>query len=349
MTLDLSFIKKLRAAGERLISLIDQFPQIKVLVVGDLTLDEFLTGQVERISREAPVLIIRHEQTKQVAGGGANAVYNFAKLGAQVKVVGLVGKDDQGLALRRIFETAKIDPNGVFLDPNRPTVTKTRISGHARQSVTQQIIRVDRKSDNLPTLDLQLKLAEYIRSQVGTVDAIVCSDYGDGVFTKPVIEAALTHSRTIVDTQVNLERFAGAMLFTPNLPEAEKAVGYAISDGESLAQAGKDLLKLTKAEQILITRGEFGMSLFDRSVVSPIHIPAFNRTDVFDVTGAGDTVVAALTLGLCAGASMWEAAVLGNLAASIVVRKFGTETTNPGEMKVALESLLETGEGVGEF
>lgn len=341
MTLDLSFAKQLRSSSERLFSFLEKFHQVKVLVVGDLTLDEFLTGQVERVSREAPVLIIRHEQTRQVPGGGANAVYNFAKLGAQVKVVGLLGEDEQGEALRGIFEAAKIDTSGIFLDLHRPTVTKTRISGHARQSVTQQIVRVDRKSDDLPEESLQLKLADYIRSQVGKVDVVVCSDYGDGVFTPSVIAAALSHSLTIVDTQENLPRFAGATLFTPNLPEAEKAVGYAISSPEVLAKAGKDLLALTKAQQILITRGEFGMSLFDRDGLPTSHIPAFNRTDVFDVTGAGDTVVAALTLSLCAGASVWEAAVLGNLAASIVIRKFGTSTTTPGEIKSALESLLD--------
>ncbi|WP_242017821.1 D-glycero-beta-D-manno-heptose-7-phosphate kinase [Trichocoleus sp. FACHB-69] len=331
---------QLKSSAKRLFDLLDKFTQARVLVVGDLTLDEFLTGQVERISREAPVLILRHENTRQVPGGGANAVYNLAKLGAQVKVAGLVGKDDQGQALRQIFETAGIDTSGMLLDPPRPTVTKTRISGHARQSVTQQIVRVDRKSDELPDPDLQIQLAEYIRQQLETVDAVVCSDYGDGVFTQPVIEAALCHRQTIVDAQVSLQRYQGATLFTPNLPEAEQAVGYAIASPSAVAQAGRDLLNLTQAQQMLITRGEEGMSLFDSDGTQQ-HIPAFNRTDVFDVTGAGDTVVAALTLGLVCGASFWEAAVLGNLAASIVVRQFGTATTSPEEMKAALLGLLE--------
>lgn len=340
MTVVSSFAEQLRAASERLFHLLEQFQQVKVLVVGDLTLDEFLTGEVERISREAPVLIIRHEHTRQVPGGGANAVYNLAKLGAKVKVAGLIGKDDQGQALRQIFEAEGIDTRGMLIDPDRPTVTKTRISGHARQSVTQQIVRVDRKSDDLPDPELQLQLADYIRSQLDTVDAVVCSDYGDGVFTTPVIEALLSHQTTIVDAQSDLQRYAGATLFTPNLPEAEKAVGYAIASPQSLQQAGSDLLNLTQAQQMLITRGDEGMSLFNRTGEEN-HIPAFNRTDVFDVTGAGDTVVAALTLSLCAGASFWEAAVLGNLAASIVVRIFGTATTTPNEMKAALQALLE--------
>lgn len=340
MDLDASFAVQLAASTERLFELIDNFTQVRVLVVGDLTLDEFLTGQVERISREAPVLILRHETTRQTPGGGANAVYNLAKLGAKVKVAGLVGKDLQGEALRGIFEAAGIDTNGMLLDPDRPTVTKTRISGHARQSVTQQIVRVDRKSDDLPGLDLQMQLAEYIQEHLETVDAVVCSDYGDGTLTQPVIEACLPHSRMIVDAQQDLNRYGGATLFTPNLPEAEQAVGYAIASPSTLTKAGLDLLDLTQAQQILITRGDEGMSLFDRAGVEH-HVPAFNRTDVFDVTGAGDTVVAALTLSLCAGASFWEAAVLGNLAASIVVRQFGTATTTPDEMKAALQALLD--------
>lgn len=339
MTQHNNFITRLIQAQERLEYIIDNFLSQPVLVIGDLTLDEFLTGEVERISREAPVLILRHEETRQIPGGGANAVYNLAKLGAQVKVVGLVGKDIQGEALLDIFAQAGIDTTGIIKEPDRPTVTKTRIAGHARQSVTQQIVRVDRKSDSLPSPEIQQQLAQLITQQATTVKAIVCSDYGDGIFTPPVIQACLQHDRVIVDTQKNLDRYRGATLFTPNLPEAEQAVGYAIKDPVSLQRAGQDLLKLTQASQILITRGEEGMSLFGDTETE--HIMAFNRTDVFDVTGAGDTVVAALTLALAAGASFWEAAVLGNLAASIVVRQFGTATTTRAEMKDALAKFIE--------
>ncbi|NER90896.1 MULTISPECIES: PfkB family carbohydrate kinase [unclassified Moorena] len=335
-----SFKTQLAASAPRLFELIDGFKQSKVLVVGDLTLDEFLTGEVERISREAPVLIIRHETTRQTPGGGANAVYNFAKLGAEVKVAGFLSKDPQGQVLRTMFEEVGIDTSSIVIDPDRPTVTKSRIAGHARQSVTQQIVRIDRKSDELPDRDKQLELAAQVQQHLGQVDAVVCSDYGDGVFTPPVIEAVLSHDRTIVDTQKNLERYHGARVFTPNLPEAERAVGYGIKSFEDLLRAGRDLLALTQGEEILITRGEQGMSLFGRDGKVE-HIPAFNRTDVFDVTGAGDTVVAALTLSLCLGSSYWEAAVLGNLAASIVVRQFGTATTSQDEMKEALQGLLE--------
>ncbi len=338
-----NFYNYLSQSQAKLNGFLDKFNQSNILVVGDLTLDEFLTGEVERLSREAPVLILRHEYTEQIPGGGANAVYNLAKMGGKIKVAGIIGNDAQGEALKHIFEAVGIDTTGIFMDPKRPTVTKTRIVGHARQSVSQQIVRVDRKSDQLPDLDLQMQLADYITSQINQIDAVVCSDYGDGVFTEPVIKASLPHSRVIVDTQKALHRFQSVTLFTPNVPEAEKAVGYGIKDENSLFQAGKDLLSLTNAQKILITRGEDGMSLFEKedNEITVAHIPAFNRTDVFDVTGAGDTVVAALTLGLCGGANFFDSAILGNLAASIVVRHFGTATTTTEEMKETLQVLLE--------
>ncbi|MDB9519894.1 PfkB family carbohydrate kinase [Roseofilum reptotaenium CS-1145] len=347
MTLPADLIRQFKQSQTRLTDLIDRFSQAKVLVVGDLTLDEFLTGQVERLSREAPVVILRHEETRQIPGGGANAVYNLAKLGGQVKAVGIVGKDDQGQALRGIFEEAGINTQGILVDETRPTVTKTRISGHARQSVTQQIVRIDRKSDRLLDLPLQQALAQYIQSQLDQVDGVICSDYGDGVFRtqpdgtlSPVIPAVLGHQRVMVDAQKDLPRYQGVTLFTPNLPEAEQAVGYAINSHERLIQAGEDLLKITQASHMLITRGDEGMSLFTPQKPM-VHIPAFNRRQVFDVTGAGDTVIAAVSLALCVGASFWEATVLGNLAASLVVRQFGTATTQGEEMKQALADMLD--------
>ncbi|MEM9246242.1 MAG: PfkB family carbohydrate kinase [Cyanobacteria bacterium P01_F01_bin.153] len=360
-----SFANQLQKAAPRLVELLDRFHQGRVLVVGDLTLDEFLTGRVERVSREAPVLIIRHEGTRQVPGGGANAIYNLASLGGKVQAVGLVGDDSQGVALREIFEQRDIDTTGILVESDRPTVTKTRISGHARQSVTQQIVRVDRKSDELPQETISDSLAQRIGECIGSplgnlvgesagesaVDVVVCSDYGDGVFTPSVIQSALKGETVVVDAQGGLPRFGGATWFTPNLPEAEQAVGYSVKTETALRQAGQDLLEKTQAEFILITRGDEGMSLFERGFQAKSddlgdrvhHIPAFNRAEVFDVTGAGDTVVAALTLALTQGASPWEAAILGNLAASLVVRHVGTATTTVDEMKQALRRLLKVG------
>jgi rfaE bifunctional protein kinase chain/domain len=334
----MSFGDRLRAEADALADLLDRFAQTPVLVVGDLTLDEFITGQTERISREAPVLILRHETTRQVPGGGANALYNLAQLGAQVYAVGIIGDDSQGQVLCQQFRAVGVDVSGVVVDGDRPTVTKTRISGHARQSVTQQIVRLDRKSDRPLGAAVVEHLVAAITRQRSQVRAVVCSDYHEGVMTPAVIQAALDHHLVVVDAQKELGRYAGATIFTPNVPEAELAVGYGISE-RGLDSLGRDLLALTQAQQLLITRGEEGMSLCAPGG-DHADIPAFNRTEVFDVTGAGDTVVAALTLGLANGGSFWQAAVLGNLAASIVVRQFGTSTTTIPELRQSLQQLL---------
>ncbi len=326
------------SAKAELHQLIDRFAGRSVLVIGDLTLDEFMTGQAERISREGPVLILRHEHTRQVPGGAANAAYNLAKLGAQVSLVGVVGADLQAQALTRLLAEAGIDTTGLVTDPERPTVTKTRIAAHSRQSVTQQVVRIDRKSD-LPVTDL---LAEALSGAIARLAsasaAVVCSDYLEGVLAERTIAAALEHERVIVDTHSALERYRGAFIFTPNLPEAEAAVGYSLATEATLARAGDDLLAKTGAKHVLVTRGEDGMTLFTQGEASR-HIPAFNRTQVFDVTGAGDTVVAALTLALTSGGSAYQAAILGNLAASIVVRQFGTATTDIATLHAHLEEL----------
>jgi len=339
MTLPQAFVNKIREALPRLLDALDHFSQAKVLLVGDLGLDEFVTGQVERLSREAPVMILRHEETRQVPGGGGNAAYNLAMLGASVQVVGLVGDDDHGRSLQQILAEAGMNTDGIIIDAARPTVTKSRISGHARQSVTQQIVRVDYKSNEIPSKELRHHLAKWVHRQIDDVDCVVCADYGDGVFTPEVITAAIAHSSVIVDTQVDLHRYAGATLFTPNLPEAERAVGYAIGDRPTLHQAGNDLLTITQAQQVLITQGEDGMTLFSQAT-QPQSIPAFNRTDVFDVTGAGDTVTATVAIALSVGASPWDAMVLGNLAASLVVRQFGTTTLTTNDLKTSLNKFV---------
>ncbi|BAC90582.1 bifunctional heptose 7-phosphate kinase/heptose 1-phosphate adenyltransferase [Gloeobacter violaceus] len=319
--------------------LIDRLAGRRVLVVGDLTLDEFMTGLAERISREGPVLILRHEHTRQVPGGAANAAYNLARLGAQVAVAGVTGQDSQAAALKTLLAEAGIDVSGLVTDAERPTVTKTRIAAHSRQSVTQQVVRIDRKSDRPLPPPLARQLAERIGELAGSCAAVVCSDYSEGVFSDKTIAASLLHPCVVVDTHLHPERYHGATVFTPNLPEAETAVGYPIQDAGTLLRAGQELLIRTGARHMLITRGEEGMSLFSAGEAEARHIPAFNRTQVFDVTGAGDTVVAAFTLALVSGGSAYQATILGNLAASIVVRRLGTATTHPDELHAHLEEL----------
>lgn len=321
--------------------IIERFAATNVMIIGDIALDEFVSGEAERISREAPVVILRHEETKQVPGGAGNTMYNAATLGANVWAVGRIGNDYYGQALHNCLSNKNIKIEGISIHENFTTTAKTRIAAHARQSVTQQIVRIDRKQKQpFAAKDIE-KMCTFIRENSSKMQAIVCADYGDGVFDAAVISAALQHKLVVVDAQKDLFRYKGATIFTPNLPEAELAVGYFIVDEKTLLQAGTDLLVLTQAKYILITRGEKGMTLFEKAdnEVITSHIPVFNQSKVFDVTGAGDTVTAVLAMALAVGATAWQAAVLGNLAASIVVQTFGTTTICKAEMIEALLAL----------
>lgn len=319
------------------------FSTTRVLVIGDLIADEFLTGQVGRISREAPVLILYHQQTDVVPGGAANAAANMASLGGQVEVIGLFGDDPSGLALRKAFEDRGVDARHVVIDPSRPTTTKTRISACSQQSVTQQIVRVDRESRAPIDETIEARVIEALEARIPHVDGVLVSEYGNGLFTPKVIARTLElcreHGKLVtVDAQCDLRLFKGVHALTPNQPEAEAVVGFAITDDESLRRAGRILLDETGAQHVLITRGANGIALFEAD--GTLHeIPAFNRTEVFDVTGAGDTVVGTLTLAMAGGASALEATVLANLAASIVVRRFGTATTSVAELEETLGKL----------
>lgn len=316
------------------------FAETRVLVVGDLIADEFLTGQVGRISREAPVLILYHQQTDVVPGGAANAAANMASLGCQVQVIGLFGDDPSGAALAKSLNDRGIDTSGVVVDPSRPTTTKTRISASSQQSVTQQIVRVDRESREPITPEIEARVFASLEEKIPLVDGVLISEYGNGLLTPGVIarilEVAKAHGKLVtVDAQCDLRTFPGVAAVTPNQPEAETNVGFAITDEASLREAGRILLAETGAQNVLITRGAHGIALFEASGRLS-QVPAFNRTEVFDVTGAGDTVVGTLTLALAGGASPLEATLLANLAASVVVRRFGTATTTVAELSDAL-------------
>ncbi|MNX95053.1 Bifunctional protein HldE [compost metagenome] len=316
--------------------LTQSFAKTRVLVVGDLIADEFLTGQVGRISREAPVLILYHQHTDVVPGGAANAAANMASLGGQVEVIGLFGDDPSGVSLRQAFDERGIDATHVVIDPSRPTTTKTRISASSQQSVTQQIVRVDRESREPIDAAIEARVIEALEARIPYVDGVLVSEYGNGLFTPRVIARTLElcreHGKLVtVDAQCDLRLFNGVAALTPNQPEAEAVVGFTITDEASLRKAGQILLDETGAQHVLITRGANGIALFGAD--GSLHqIPAFNRHEVFDVTGAGDTVVGTLTLALAGGASPLEATILANLAASIVVRRFGTATTSVAEL-----------------
>ncbi len=309
----------------------------KILVIGDVAIDEMIYGNTERISREAPVLILRHTQTKIILGAASNAAHNISSLnGGKVSIIGTYGDDYYGKVLLEAFEKAKVDTSYMVKAPERPTTVKTRISGSCSQSVTQQIVRIDRETKEWLSEETERKVCETIEKAIPNFDAIILSDYQLGTLTERVIkttvETARKHDKIVVaDVQKDMNRYAGVTAMTPNQPDTEKFVGFFIKDEETLKKAGEKLLNTTNSEIMLITRGGDGMAVFERGKeYSPI--PVFNKTDVFDVTGAGDTVVATFTLGLAAGLSPKHAAIIGNLAASIVIRSFGCATTNIKEL-----------------
>ncbi|MEB3221674.1 MAG: PfkB family carbohydrate kinase [Candidatus Sericytochromatia bacterium] len=319
------------------------FPSARVLVVGDLFADEYVRGEVTRISREAPVLILAHRESRVFPGGAANAAANIASLGGRVEMAGVVGADTMAPQLRDELEQRGVGTALTLADASRPTTTKSRISASSLQSVTQQIVRVDREDRGPIAPALEDALLAAIEARIRDFDAVLLSDYGNGVLTPRVIAGVLALAEAAgtivtVDSQGDLRRFPGAWVLTPNQPEAEAVVGFPITDAESLHRAGRQLLADARSRSMLITRGGHGMALFEASGETT-EIPAFNRSEVFDVTGAGDTVVGTLTLALAAGASLKEAIVLANVAASIVVRRFGTSVTTREEVTEAFQAL----------
>lgn len=323
---------------------IQRFSKGSVLVVGDLAIDEMVYGNTSRLSREAPVLILAHKQTDILLGASGNAAHNIAKLQAKkVSIVGVSGKDYYCSLLLDALQRDGLDTTGLIQDEDRPTTTKTRISGTANQSVTQQIVRIDRESHAPVNAKIENKILDQITAMAADFDAILLSDYALGVVTPAVID----HCRTVakrhnlvfsVDSQKDLTQFKGATVVTPNQPEAERNVGYELDTPEKLLSAGQSLLSRAEVDNVLITRGSEGMALFEKDGHYS-EVPVFNKSEVFDVTGAGDTVIGTLTLALATGTPIMEAAVLGNLAASLVVKRFGASTTNPAELQETLETL----------
>jgi len=327
-----------------IINVINKLKNPKLLVVGDFAIDEMVYGKAARISREAPVLILKHDETKIILGAASNAAHNVSALNdGKVKVIGVCGKDYYAPILMKAFKDAKIDTSLMVADKDRPTTTKTRISGFSAQSVRQQIVRIDRELNEPISKRTEEKIIANIKKAMPDCDAVILSDYNIGIMTDKVIKFTIEEANRLgkivtVDAQGALGRYQNATCLTPNQPDAEKAVGYEINCFEDAIRAGKDLLKITNAEMMLLTRGDEGMIVFyDKDKYFSVN--AFNKTDVFDVTGAGDTVVAAFTLALAAGAKPDEAAIIGNLAASIVIRQFGCAVTSRDEMVEVLENL----------
>ena len=329
---------------EELLKNLDKILEPKVLVIGDFALDEMVYGNTERISREAPVLILEHYETKKILGAASNAAHNVSKLNQKkCGAIGVYGDDYYGNKLIQILEEKGIDSNLMVLDNTRKTTTKTRISGSCNHSITQQIVRIDRQTKTPLSIETETKLIENIKKAIPNYDAIILSDYQVGCLTKNIIKTAIDeakkHNKIIVaDIQKDMDKYKGVTAITPNQPDAEKQVGFFIKDEETLKKAGEKLLEDTEAKYILLTRGENGMTLFEKSnnEIKMSKVLAYNKKEVFDVTGAGDTVVAGFTLGLCAGFGAKNAMRLGNFAASIVIRYFGCHTITIEDLKKEL-------------
>ena len=318
--------------------LIERFGALNVLVAGDLMLDEFLWGNVTRISPEAPVPVVEVTGQSFYAGGSANVARNLAEFTRGVRVMGLCGADEQGQMLRRLLTEAGMDVSGIVDDPARRTILKTRVV--ARH---QQVVRIDREARMTPTGEQSAELVALLEEMLPTVDAVILSDYAKWFLTQPFVSALcagaarLRRIVTVDPSPRNPLLWEGVTAVKPNLKEARAASG--LGDDADSRQAGEALLSRWGAGMVLITMGEHGMELF-RPGHAPYHTPTRAR-EVFDVSGAGDTAIALFTLGLAAGATPEEAAELANHASGVAVGKLGTATVTPQELLGSASRMSE--------
>ena len=327
---------------ERLPGLLEVFRGLRVMVVGDLVLDHYLVGDAGRISREYPVVILNHDRDEYRPGGAANTVANLATLGAEVVPAGWIGADGPGDQLVKILNAAGCATDGVLRDPTARTVTKTRIVAGGTQGggLGQHLLRVDQLGTGAPDEKAENKLVKNIEQRANEVDGFVLSDYGHGAVTPRVAGAVrrLSEGRYVgLDSRHRVLSYPGVTAATPNLEETAEATGLDLENETEIEEAGALVRAKLDAEALLITRGGDGMSLFE-SGREPVRIPVANKSEVFDVTGAGDTVVAAFTLARLAGGSYLEAAHLANAAGGISVRHAGATPVGAGELRDALRA-----------
>lgn len=334
-------IKHLKEA-DRLKKIVEAFPKITVTVLGDLVADEFVFGEISRVSREAPVLILKHRERTVVPGGAANAANNLAELGVNVLPVGIVGDDEPGKLLLKYFRHRRIAVSGVLKDKSYTTVTKTRILAGMAHTARQQVVRVDREPQEAPSRHLTRELYLAARNYAHASDALLVSDYGYGAATPAIVNALREKGKLgtvpiVVDSRYRLIEYSGVTAATPNEPEVEEALGIRIGQNwNKVVAAGEQVMAHMKLQSLVITRGRDGMVAFDHKH-KPVDIPIFGSDQVADVTGAGDTVIAAFTAALAAGAPTEEAAQLANYAGGIVVMKRGTATVSRAELLHAIE------------
>jgi rfaE bifunctional protein kinase chain/domain len=323
--------------------LLDAFPARRVAVIGDLIADEFIYGRVARVSREAPVLILQYDSTQILPGGAGNAANNVAALGARTQIVGLTGKDEAGKRLHASL--GHVNTRGLLSPQGYCTPVKTRILAGGVHTAKQQIVRIDRVVTTECDTKSRAAFTRAALKAAGECDAILMSDYGTGLVTPELADAlsrkveARGKRRAVpilIDSRYDLLKYRGLTACTPNESEVEHILDTRIGENlKVLERAGRDLLKRTRMNAVLITRGSRGMAVFepDRPTV---HVPIYGSDEVADVTGAGDTVIATMTLAIAAGGSFYEAARLANYAAGLVVMKRGTATVSPQELREAI-------------
>jgi rfaE bifunctional protein kinase chain/domain len=318
---------------EILIAAVERFRKKKVLVLGDVMLDRFVWGSVSRISPEAPVPVVEIKKETTCLGGAANVVANICSLGGKPFPLAVVGQDAEGEQLRARCAELGVSLSGILVAKERATSVKTRIVAHH-----QQVCRADREDRSPLSPALQDKVAAWFHRHLEAMDAVVISDYAKGLITPALLKRILPRARAsgkivcIDPKSKNFSSYRPATVITPNQMEAEHAAGIPINNEKALVRAGNKILSQTRVDHLLVTRGEHGMALFEGNRrVKVIRIPTLAR-EVFDVTGAGDTVISTLSLGLASGLSILEAAILSNIAAGIVIGKFGTACVTPAEL-----------------
>jgi rfaE bifunctional protein kinase chain/domain len=327
---------------QQLLRLIPQLAGHKVLVIGDLFLDQYLVGRATRLSREAPIPVLEFTRQFAVPGGAANPAQNICALSGEATVVGLIGADEAGTQLLSLLRQVQINPSGVVVDDERPTTTKTRILAEGSLRFPQQVARIDHVDRREVGEQSQGELITRIKDLVHTVDAVLVSDYQTGVAGRAVVRAAELSAHAqgkvcVVDAQGSFHKYERFDLIKGNRQEIEAFLSGRLQKEADYQRAGEQLLSELSANAVIITRGAEGLSLISRSE-GYHHLPAANRTEVFDVTGAGDTVIGVAALALTAGASLVDAARLANLAAGWVVRKLGNAVATSNELSWAVEN-----------
>jgi len=324
---------------KRAVAILNNFKKASVLVIGDLVMDHFVWGKVRRISPEAPVPVVEVSSESFMLGGAANVVNNIHSLGGKVLVCGVVGRDEMGKKLVHELRLKGISSDGVIVEDGRPTSVKTRVIAHS-----QQVVRFDREKKEKVHLDTVKTIMDYVSEKINSFDSIIISDYAKGVISEELVEEVIALAKKkdkpiAVDPKVgHFDFYKYATIVTPNNDEASKASGIEIENEASLLRAGEVLLNKLGSDAVLITKGEHGMSLFENNG-EITHIPTVAK-EVYDVSGAGDTVIGTVALSMASGASLKEAAVISNFAAGIVVGKIGTATVTPKELKDAVDNGL---------